>query len=108
VKMAVLTDPESAAGYRLAGMEVAVAGDCEEARRALAGLIEAEAYALIAVDEALLADPGHAVRRQMRGRDVPVLLPVPSLRAAVLEAGGDGKAYLRQLIIATIGYEIKL
>jgi V/A-type H+-transporting ATPase subunit F len=106
--MAVLTEPESAAGYRLAGMEVAVASDAEEARSKLAGLIEAEAYGLIAVDEGLLADPGQAVRRQMRGRDFPVLLPAPSLRSAMLEQGGDGKDYLRQLIIATIGYEIKL
>jgi V/A-type H+-transporting ATPase subunit F len=106
--MAVLTDAESAAGYRLAGMEVAVADDAEEARKKLAGLIEAEAYGLIAVDEALLSDPGQEMRRQMRGRDFPVLLSAPSLRRAVLEEGGDGKDYLRQLIIATIGYEIKL
>lgn len=108
MKIAVLTDTESAAGYRLAGLEVAVARDAEEARKVLAGLILTEAHGLIAVDAALLADPDRAMRREMRGRDIPVLLPVPCLRSAMLAEGDAGRDSLRQLIIAAIGYEIKL
>ncbi len=109
MKIAVLTDPDTATGFRMAGLEVAVAHTAEEAVQVLTGLIEQDAYALVAVDEALLPDPHKAVARVMRGRDLPVLLPFPSLRFAFGEAEGDEvEAYMRRLVRETIGYEIKL
>jgi V/A-type H+-transporting ATPase subunit F len=108
MKIAILTDAESAAGYRLAGLAVAVAADTAEAVKRLASLVQEDAYALIAVDVALLQDPYQAVKREMRGRDLPVLLPAPSILAALTEAGEDAEAYMRKLIIDTMGYEIKL
>jgi V/A-type H+/Na+-transporting ATPase subunit F len=104
VKIAVLTDPESAAGYRLAGLEAAVAHNPDEAREALARLIEAGDYALVIVNQALLPDPYQAVKRELRGRDFPVLLTAP----AVADAGEGAEVYLRGLIRKTMGYEIKL
>ena len=108
MKIAVLTDPESAAGYRLAGLEVAVAPDAKGAREALARLIQEDIYALIAVSEALLPDPYQAVRREMRGRHLPVLLTTPSPASALAEEGEDAEAYVRRMIIETMGYEIKV
>ncbi len=108
MKIGVVTDPESAAGYRLAGLETAVAADPAAAREALARMIEEESYALIAVSEALLADPYQAFRREMRGRSLPVLLAVPSPLHAEAGKGGDAEAYMRWLILTTIGHEIKL
>ncbi len=107
MKIGVVTDPESAAGYRLAGLETEVAADSAAAREALSRMVEAGAYALIAVSEALLADPYQSVRREMRGRSLPVLLAVPSPTAETGE-GGDAEAHMRRLILATIGHEIKL
>jgi len=108
VKIAVLTDHESAIGYRLAGLDVAVAGEAKEAGHALARLIREDTYALIVVSEALLPDPYQAVRREMRGRHLPVLLTTPSLVSALAEEGEDAEKYVRQLIIETMGYEIKV
>jgi V/A-type H+-transporting ATPase subunit F len=108
VKIAILTDPESATGYRLAGLEVAVASDAKEAGEELARLIGEDAYALIAVSEALLPDPYQAVRREMRGRHVPVLLTTPSIVSSLAEEAEDPEKYVRQLIIETMGYEIKV
>jgi V/A-type H+-transporting ATPase subunit F len=108
MKIAVLTDAESAAGYRLAGLDAAGAKDAAEARQVLAAMIEEGAYALIAVNTALLPDPNQAVKREMRGRDLPVLLPAPAPREAGAGEGEDAEAYMRQLIIETMGYEIKL
>jgi V/A-type H+-transporting ATPase subunit F len=108
MKIGVLSDPESAAGYRLAGLHVAVATDATEAQEALARMVQEGTYALIAVSAALLPDPYQAVRREMRGRNLPVLLPAPSPLAAGAEEGEDAEAYMRRLIIATMGYEIKL
>jgi V/A-type H+-transporting ATPase subunit F len=108
VKIAILTDPESAAGYRLAGLEVAVAADAKEAGDVLARLIRENTYALIAVSERLLPDPYQRVRREMRGRHVPVILTTLSLVSALTEEGEDPESYVRRLIVETMGYEIKI
>ncbi len=108
MKIAVVTDPESAAGYRLGGLEVAPARDAAEAREALVNLIQSEDYGLIIVNMTLLPDPYQAVKREMRHRDLPVLLAAPSHRAAITGGGEDAKEYMRQMIKDTMGYEIKL
>jgi V/A-type H+-transporting ATPase subunit F len=108
MKIAILTDPESAAGYRLAGLEVAVAVEGKEAAELLARLIREDTYALIAVSEALLPDPYPAVRREMRGRHLPVLLTTPSLVSALAEEREDVEKYMQRLIMDTMGYEIKV
>lgn len=108
MKLAVLTDSESASGFRLAGLEVEVADTPEEAVEALRGLIARGDLALVAVDQGLLTDPLEAVEREMRGRDLPVILPFPSLAFAFEEDQEGAKGYIRALVKSTIGYEIKL
>ena len=108
MKVAVLTDELSAAGYRLGGLEVAVANDPAEARQVLARLVQEDGYGLIIVNMALLPDPYQAVKREMRGRDLPVLLSALSHRTALERDGEAADAYMRRLIRETIGYEIKL
>jgi V/A-type H+-transporting ATPase subunit F len=108
VKIAVLTDAESASGYRLAGLETAVANDSSEAVGMLARMIHEGVYALIAVNAELLPDPQAAMKREMHGKDLPVLLSCPSFRSAAMEEGEDAEAFMRRLIINTMGYEIKL
>ncbi len=108
MKIAVLTDPESAAGYRLGGLEVVLAHDPPEAREVLDRMVESEDYALVIVDMTLLPEPYQAVRKEMRKRDLPVLLAAPSHRSAVAGSADKAEAYLRQMIRETLGYEIKL
>jgi len=104
--MIILTDSETASGFRLAGVEVREA-DPEGAQRALEELIEADVYGLVAVDEALVADPNRASARIMRGRELPVLLSMPSLGAAFAE-GADATDYMKQLVRSAIGFDVKL
>ncbi|MER3483502.1 MAG: V-type ATP synthase subunit F [Meiothermus sp.] len=106
MKIGVLTDAETASGYRLAGLE-AVTADPAEAAARLSEMILSNQYALIAVDESLLPDPNKAAERTMRGRSAPVLLTLPNLLSA-FSGGGDAKAYMRQLVRETIGFDIKL
>ena len=108
MKIAVLTEHESAAGYRLAGLEVFVAADGRAAEKILVRLVQEGDHALIAINEALIPDPYHTVKREMRGRDVPVLLPIPSIASALADKGEDSQAYMRRLIVETIGYEIRI
>lgn len=106
-RVVVLTDAETATGYRLAGVEVHVAEGGDEAAKALDALIEEDAYGLIIVDEGLVPDPIASSSRVMRGRDLPVLLPVPTLGAAFGD-GADATAYMKDLVRSAIGFDIKM
>ncbi len=102
----VLTDAETAIGYRLAGVEVRVSVPAD-AVHALEEIIHEDAYGLVVVDEGLIRDPVKAAERAMRGRDLPVLLSVPSLGAA-FGSGDDAVTYMKELVRSAIGFDIKL
>ena len=106
-RVAVLTDAETATGYRLAGAHV-IETTPGQAVRALEELIQDGAFGLVAVDTGLIPDPATATARVMRGRDLPILLPIPSLRDAFASDTVDAKAYMGKLVRDTIGFDIKL
>lgn len=105
-KMIVLTDSETATGFRLAGVEVREATS-ENAQSELDELILSDAYGLVAVDEGLIPDPNRSSARAMRGRELPVLLTMPSLGAA-FDEGADAADYMKQLVRSAIGFDVKL
>lgn len=105
-KMLILTDSETATGFRLAGVEVREASE-DDALKELEAIIESEQYGLVAVDEGLVPDPVRATERAMRGRDLPVILPMPSLGVA-FGAGGDATEYMKDLVRSAIGFDIKI
>lgn len=106
-RVVVLADNETATGYRLAGAEV-VEANADTAAKLLDELIASDRYGLVAVDTSLIADPASSAARAMRGRDLPILLPIPSLADAFSENQVDAKAYMGKLVRDTIGFDIKL
>lgn len=105
-KMLVVTDAETAIGFRLAGVDV-LETTADGAQRAVEDVIASDRYGLVVIDEGLLADPVKAMERAMRGRDLPVLLPMPGLSAA-FDHEADATAYMQQLVRSAIGFDIKL
>ena len=105
-RVLVLTDAETALGFRLAGVEVRET-DTEGAQEALEQVIASNDYGLVMVDESLIDDPIRSSERAMRGRDLPVLLPMPGLGAAFGETD-DADAYMKDLVRSAIGFDIKL
>jgi V/A-type H+-transporting ATPase subunit F len=104
--MLILTDLETAPGFRLAGLEVREATS-ENATDALQDIVETDEYGLVVVDVGLVADPVAATERVMRDRDLPVLLSMPSLGVAFGETD-DATAYMKGLVRSAIGFDIKL
>ena len=54
-KLIVLTDPDTADGFRLAGVDVTTAETPDDARKALASLIDEDDSGIIAVNERLMS-----------------------------------------------------
>lgn len=106
-RMIVLTDSETATGFRLAGVEVRESQP-DNAKTVLEELIVSDDFGLVVVDQGLIPDPNVAGERAMRGRSLPVLLPMPSLGAAFDEKSGDGLDYMKNLVRSAIGFDIKL
>lgn len=105
-KLVILTDVDAAAGYRVAGVEVREA-EPETALSVLEELIASNEYGLVTVDEGLMSDPVKESERAMRGRDLPVLLSIPSMAAAFSDSD-DVTAYMSELVRSAIGFDIKL
>jgi V/A-type H+/Na+-transporting ATPase subunit F len=105
-KMLILTDSETATGFRLAGVEVREANNAT-AQKALEETIQSDNYGLVVVDESLIADPIKSSERAMRGRSLPVILPMQGLGAAFGETD-DAKGYMQELVRRAIGFDIKL
>lgn len=104
--MLVLTDSETATGFRLAGVEVREA-DADTAQATLSEIVESDSYGLVVVDAGLIADPNKAAERLMRDRDLPVLLSMPSLGVAFSEEE-DATSYMKALVRSAIGFDVKL
>ena len=102
-KVAVITDSETATGFRLAGVEVREASTPAEALD-LIRQYTAAGYGLLAVNEDLLQGTEDARARILRGRDLPVIVPVPPARAKL----ESGEAYIARLVKEHIGFAVKL
>jgi V/A-type H+/Na+-transporting ATPase subunit F len=105
-RMLIVTDAETAIGFRLAGVET-LESDRERVARDLERAILGDGYGLVVVDEGLMADPVKAMERVMRGRDLPVLLPMPGLSAA-FDHEADATRYMKELVRSAIGFDVKL
>jgi V/A-type H+-transporting ATPase subunit F len=102
-RLAVITDPETATGFRLAGVEVR---EADSPQRALAHLREMLPldYGLIAVNEDLLEGTAEERARLLRDRDLPIVVPFPAPRAEP----ETGEAYIARLVKEHIGFYVKL
>jgi V/A-type H+-transporting ATPase subunit F len=101
--MAIITDRESATGFRLAGAEVREASSPQEALEHLRHFVTLD-YGLVAINEAFLEGTEEERGRLMRGRDLPILVPFPALQAEI----ESGEAYIARLVKEHIGFFVKL
>jgi V/A-type H+-transporting ATPase subunit F len=100
-KFLVVTDPETAPGFRLAGVEVVEAASVEEAGSILPDLLYRDDTGIVAVNEEFMAGLGPKVLGKIERTHRPIVIPIPS------GAGkGEGTGYVERLLQRAIGYNI--
>lgn len=102
-KFGVITDHETATGFRLAGADVREATTAREALEHLRELTAAN-YGLVAVNEALLEGTADERARMLRGLDLPIIVPFPAPQVEI----ESGEAYVQRLVKEHIGFFVKL
>ncbi len=102
-KLGIITDSESATGFRLAGAEVREGANPQEALEHLRQFVTLD-YGLVAVNEALLEGTDEERARLRRGRDLPIIVPFPAPQAEI----ESGEAYVARLVKEHIGFYVKL
>lgn len=104
-RLAVITDPGTATGFRMAGIETHEVSDIHQMRSKVLELMKTDSYGLIAVSEELGGDLGDEINRMIKYRALPVILPFPLPKGGVVESGEE---YLSKLVKQAIGFYVKL
>lgn len=102
-RLGVITDPETATGFRLAGAEVREAGTSLETLEHLRHFVMLD-YGMVAVNETLLEGAEEECARLLRDRDLPIIVPFPAPHAQI----ESGDAYVARLVKEHIGFYVKL
>ena len=105
-RLVVLTDTDTADGFRLAGVSVDVVDSPEAARARLASLLDDDATGIIAVNEQFMSAIDERIQRKIDSIYRPIVVSLPIREK--LEIGEDHRAYLSRLIRRAIGFDITL
>ena len=84
-KLLVLTDADSADGFRLAGVDVVIVDSPEDARKRLSSLIDTDSSGIIAVNERLMG----AIDERLR-KKIEVMTPKKKLSTTTAAGGVRG------------------
>lgn len=101
-RLLVLTTPELAPGYRLAGVEARVAASPGEAEGHLAELL-ADA-GIVAVHEPFLEQLDPELRGRLESSTRPIVVALPAGEAPAVEGGR--RARLLRMLWQAVGYEL--
>jgi V/A-type H+-transporting ATPase subunit F len=102
----VLTDSETADGFRLAGVEVLVSRGGEETTRLVEKVMEKKECGLILMKEELMEGLAESLLRRLEKAGFPLLIPLPLDMNWWREQ--RGMEYLLRLIRRSIGYHLRI
>ena len=105
-KVVVLTDSDTADGFRLSGVDVEIADSGEMARKLLNSLLDDESSGIIAVNEKMMAAIDERTQKKIDSIYRPIVISLPIKEQ--LQMGEDHRAYLSRLIRRAIGFDITL
>ncbi len=105
-KYQVITDTESALGFRLAGVETLVADEVDKAETLLQEAINSGEVGLILINQNILNRFSDSFHRKLEKISLPLIIPVPISKNWWQEAPSED--YIFNLIRRAIGYHMKI
>jgi V/A-type H+-transporting ATPase subunit F len=102
-KFIVVTDPDTATGFRLAGIDVMEIQNSEEVRTLLPSLLLKDDTGIIAINEDYMTSLDEKMMEKIEKSYRPIIIPIPS-RVKRL----DRTSYIEGLLRRAIGYNIVL
>jgi len=102
-KFVVVTDPDTAPGFRLAGVDVLEASDLDEAKKIIPPLIYKDDTGIVAINEDFMAVLDEKLLDKIAKTYRPIIIPIPSKAKGV-----DRASYIERLLRRAIGYNIVL
>ena len=102
-KFVVVTDQDRASGFRLAGVEVMVAGTIDEARSVIPPLLYKDDIGIVAVNEEFMLSLDEKLMDRIEKMHRPLIIPIPPKSKEV-----DRRTYIERLLRKAIGYNIVL
>lgn len=107
-KLIVLTDPESADGFRLAGVDVLEVpeDDRVQIKRKLVSLINDDDIGIVAINEDFMGAVDEGTRAKIDKLYRPIVVSIPSKKKLVV--GEARSAYLAKMIRRAIGFDIRV
>ncbi|MDO9539003.1 MAG: V-type ATP synthase subunit F [Methanocalculus sp.] len=100
-KCLVVTDPETAPGFRMAGVEVIELAHPDEAEKLVIRLLHRDDTGVIAMNEDFIVKLDHKIMERIERSYRPIIIPIPSGRKQV-----DRESYMDRLLRRAIGYNI--
>lgn len=108
-KVIVVTHPELATGFRLAGVDVEIVSDPKEASEIIRRIIWTKSdFGIIAIDEDLASNLDPALAKELDDRGLPFLIPFPAAELYTWLRERKDMDYTSKMIRDAIGYHIKL
>jgi V/A-type H+-transporting ATPase subunit F len=102
-KFIVVTDPDSAPGFRLAGVDVLEASGLDDAKKIIPPLIYKDDTGIIAISEDFMAVLDEKLLEKINKTYRPIIIPIPSRIKGI-----DRTSYIERLLQRAIGYNIVL
>jgi V/A-type H+-transporting ATPase subunit F len=100
-KFIVVTDPNTAPGFRLAGVDVLEAASADEARQLLPALLNRDDTGIVAINEDFMALMDEKMMEKIEKTYRPIVIPIPSVAK-----GNDRTSYIERLLRRAIGYNV--
>jgi V/A-type H+-transporting ATPase subunit F len=105
-KTIVVTDPETADGFRLAGVSVVEAENADEARDKIKLLLNDPNAGILAINEHFYDAIDEKTKEWIESVYRPIVIPLPIKET--VEMAGERRAYLARLIHRAVGFDITL
>ena len=100
-KFVVVTDPQTAPGFRLAGVEVLEAATAEEAKSVIPPLLFKDDTGIVAVNEDFMGSLDTKLMEKIEKTHRPIVIPIPSRTRQI-----NREDYIERMLRRAIGYNI--